>query len=92
MKLNNVKKQRIRRSSANKSRCKMEFVYFKDTLEEGADPQYGILMGGDSPRILCLCCGGVLEYGDYKILKRLPWKDVSSLIKQNNSKIIITRR
>lgn len=83
MKFNDVKRQQVRRSSTDKSRCKMELVYFRDTIEDGADPQYGILMDGDSPHILCLCCGGVLEYGDYKILKRLPWKDVSSLIKQN---------
>ena len=62
----------------------MELVYFRDNMEDSADPQYGILIDEDSSRILCLCCGGVLEYGDYEIIERLPWKDISGLIKQSH--------
>lgn len=61
----------------------MELVYFRDTLEDNAKAQYGILTDGDSPIVICLCCGGVLEYGDYEIIKRLPWRNLSGLIEQN---------
>lgn len=68
----------------------MELVYFRDTLEDNADPQYGILTDGDSPSVICLCCGGVLEHGNYEIIKRLPWQDLSGLIKQSaQSKYVV---
>lgn len=68
----------------------MELVYFRDTLEDNAEAQYGILMDGDSPSVICLCCGGVLEHGDYEIIKRHPWRDLSGLIKESaQSKYVV---
>lgn len=64
----------------------MELVYFRDTLEDNADPQYGIQMDGDEPCILCLCCGSTVDYGDYTILERLPWQDISGHIKSDKCK------
>ncbi len=64
----------------------MELVYFRDTLEEGAEPQYGILMDGDEPCILCLCCGSTVDYGDYSILERLPWQNISEFIKSGKKR------
>ena len=61
----------------------MELVYFRNTSVDNAGPQCGILMDGDSPSVICLRCGEVLEYGGYEIIKRLPWQDLLSLIKQS---------
>lgn len=61
----------------------MELVLFKDTLEENAEPQYGLLEDRDEPSVVCLCCGGEVEFGDYEIIERLPWQDLSTAIKQS---------
>ena len=43
-------------------------VYFKDNLIEGEhEEHYGILFEDNT--VLCFCCGGVLEDGDYIILE-----------------------
>lgn len=60
----------------------MKLVLFKDLLEENAMPQYGILTDGDRPEVICLCCGGLLEFENYKILKALPWDNLSACLKQ----------
>ena len=64
----------------------MELVYFRDTLEDNAEAQYGILMDGNEPCILCLCCGSMVDYGDYTILGQLPWQNISELIKRSNNR------
>lgn len=46
----------------------MELVAFRDTLEDNADVHYGILT--DEDEIICLCCLGKVEKGDYKIVER----------------------
>ena len=56
----------------------MKLVLFKDLLEENAMPQYGILTDGDRPEVICLCCGGLLEFENYKILEELPWDNLSA--------------
>ena len=61
----------------------MELVLFKDLLEDDAESQYGLLEDRDEPSVICLCCGSTVEFGDYEILERLPWQDISTLIKQN---------
>ena len=44
-------------------------VKFKDTLEENPKMNYGLLSpNGD---IICLCCGGTVEQGEYEILENL---------------------
>ncbi len=42
-------------------------VLFADNLEDDATPHYGILF--DDGFILCFCCGGYIEPGDYDILE-----------------------
>jgi|GEM_PF-3295131 len=52
-------------------------VKFKSELEDN-DVQFGILHGD---LVVCLCgCGGLLEYGDYKILERLEKINISALL------------
>lgn len=62
----------------------MKLVLFKDLLEDNAVPQYGIVTEGSEPEVICLCCGGTLEFGDYEIIETLPWQDVSAAIKEQN--------
>ena len=64
----------------------IELVIFRDLLEENSDHQYGLLDGRDEPNVICLCCGGELEYGDYEIIERVPWRDISDLIRQDDIK------
>ena len=42
-------------------------VIFNDVFEDNADPHYGILF--ENGNVLCFCCGGVLEEGDYEIIE-----------------------
>lgn len=63
----------------------MKFVLFKDLLEESADPQYGILADTEEPEVLCLCCGGTVEFGDYVVISELPWFNISELLKKEFS-------
>ena len=68
----------------------MELVLFKDLLEDDAEPQYGLLENRDEPSVVCLCCGNEVEFGDYEIIERLPWQDLSSAIKQSKkSKYVV---
>jgi len=45
----------------------MKLVYFRDTIEDDATPQYGIL--NDENDVICLCCGGLIERGEYEIIR-----------------------
>lgn len=56
-----------------------KLVYFRDTLEDNSEPQFGIVL--DDEHILCLCCGGILEKGDYEILRSYKWLDFSKAMK-----------
>lgn len=58
-----------------------KIVLFRDELEYDSEEQYGILL--DDETILCLCCMGILELGDYKIIKEieLPF-NLSDLLKK----------
>ena len=58
-----------------------KLVYFRDTFEDNSDPQFGIVL--DDEHILCLCCGGILEKGDYEILKRCKWFNFSEEMKDD---------
>lgn len=49
----------------DKAKC---LVRFKDTLEKHADEHFGILF--EDGEVLCLCCGGVVEAEDRRILKQ----------------------
>ena len=70
----------------------MELVLFKDLLEDDAEPQYGLLEDRDEPSVICLCCGSEVEFGDYEIIERLPWQDLSSAVKQSKkSKYVVCR-
>lgn len=64
----------------------MELVLFRDTLEEDATPQYGILTEDDEPEIICLCCGSTVEFENYEILERVSWLDISELLKKELEK------
>lgn len=68
----------------------MELVLFKDLLEDDAEPQFGLLEDRDEPSVVCLCCGSTVEFGDYEIIERLPWTDLSSAVKQaEKSKYVV---
>ena len=55
----------------------MVLVYFRDLLEDDAEPQYGVLNEEDDySYVICLKWGSVFEYGDYEIIKRLSWSDI----------------
>lgn len=56
-----------------------KLVYFKDLIEENADEQYGILL--DDGNIICLCCGGIVEQGEYEIIKYCRWFNFSQAMK-----------
>lgn len=69
----------------------MRLVKFIDTLEEDSEEQYGILVydednscgyGGDF--IICLCCLGIIENGDYEIIDDnvVCPVDISTLLKK----------
>lgn len=54
-------------------------VYFRDQLEDDVEKNefhYGIL-NTDENTVQCLCCGGVLEEGDYAIVSE--WPDMGNL-------------
>lgn len=59
----------------------MKFVLFKDVLEERSAPQYGIVGDGENPDVTCLCCGGTVEYGDYEVIRIIPWTDAAAMFK-----------
>lgn len=61
-----------------------ELVLFRDILEDDSEPQYGILMDTDEPEVICLDCGSTIEFGDYEILKRLPWENLSEYLKEKH--------
>ena len=46
----------------------ISLVYFRDNmLEDEREEHYGILF--DDGTVLCFCCGGILEEGDYVIIE-----------------------
>lgn len=54
-------------------------VYFREQLEddpEKNDFHYGILNTSEKT-VQCLCCGGILEEGDYAIVSE--WPDMGNL-------------
>lgn len=53
-------------------------VFFKDNLEDNPETNAGLLL--DNGNIICLCCGGIIEKGDYTIIKkcRLSYIDVAN--------------
>lgn len=66
----------------------MVLVYFRDLLEDDAEPQFGVLNEEDDySYVICLKCGGVFEYGDYEIIKRLSWDDIKIIEKDEGLKL-----
>ena len=66
----------------------MELVLFKDLIEEDAKPKFGVLNEeNDYSYVICLECGGVFEFGDYEILKRLSWNDIKIVEKDEGVKL-----
>lgn len=45
----------------------VSLVLFRDLLEENSDSHYGILFANGF--VLCLCCGGCVEPGEYEIIE-----------------------
>jgi len=58
-----------------------EVVLFADTLEENAEKHYGILF--ENGFILCFCCGGYIEPGDYIIIEHCDWDNVDETLLKN---------
>lgn len=75
MKLNVRKVNGIYRSEGRN-----KLVYFRDTLEDNSEPQFGIVL--DDEHILCLCCGGIIEKGEYEILEWCEWFNFSQAMKE----------
>ena len=50
--------------------CIKNLVFFKDTFEENTEINSGLLL--DDGNIICLCCGSIIEKGDYTIIKKYP--------------------
>ena len=50
--------------------CVKNLVFFKDTLEENPEINSGLLL--DDGNIICLCCGSIIEKGNYTIIKKHP--------------------
>ena len=48
--------------------CVENLVFFKDNLEDNPETNAGLLL--DNGNIICLCCGGIVEKGDYTIILR----------------------
>ena len=42
-------------------------VKFKDTIENDSEIHFGILL--DDGDVICMCCGGTVENGDYEIVQ-----------------------
>jgi hypothetical protein len=54
-----------------------KLVYFQNMSDN--EPQYGIML--DNENILCLCCGGIVEKGEYEILEWCEWFNLSQAMK-----------
>ena len=63
-----------------------ELVIFKVIYDENADHEYGILNDRDEPDVICLSSGVTIEFGEYKIIERVDWFDISDLIREKFKK------
>ena len=63
-----------------------ELVIFKVIYDENANYEYGILTDRDEPDIICLSSGVTVEFGEYEIVERVDWRDISDLIRQDDIK------
>ena len=63
-----------------------ELVIFKVVYDENADYEYGILTDRDEPDIICLSSGVTIEVGEYEIIERVDWFDISDLIREKFKK------
>lgn len=48
--------------------CVENIVFFKDNLEDNPKTNAGLLL--DDENVICLCCGSIIEKGDYTIIER----------------------
>lgn len=63
-----------------------ELVVFKVIYDENADHEYGILNDRDEPDVICLSSGVTIEFGEYEIIERVDWFDISDLIREKFKK------
>ena len=63
-----------------------ELVIFKVIYDENADHEYGILNDRDEPDVICLSSGVTIEFGEYEIIERVDWFDISDLIREKFKK------
>lgn len=59
-----------------------ELVIFKVIYDENAGHEYGILNDCDEPDVICLSSGVTIEFGEYEIIERVDWFDISDLIRE----------
>ena len=64
----------------------IELVIFKVIYDENADHEYGILNDRDEPDVICLSSGVTIEFGEYEIIERVDWFDISDLIREKFKK------
>ena len=57
-----------------------------DIYDENADHEYGILNDRDEPDVICLSSGVTIEFGEYEIIERVDWFDISDLIREKFKK------
>lgn len=50
--------------------CVKNLVFFEDIAGENPEINSGLLL--DNGNIICLCCGVIIENGDYTIIKKYP--------------------
>ena len=63
-----------------------ELVIFKVIYDENADHEYGILNDHDEPDVICLASGVTVLFGEYEIIERVDWFDISDLIREKFKK------
>lgn len=63
-----------------------ELVIFKVIYDENADHEYGILNDRDEPDVICLSSGVTIEFGEYEIIERVDWFDISDLLREKFKK------
>lgn len=63
-----------------------ELVIFKVIYDENADHEYGMLNDRDEPDVICLSSGVTIEFGEYEIIERVDWFDISDLIREKFKK------
>ena len=72
-----IEEKKIVKEEPQNGKEKYQCVMFRDLLEDDAPIHYGILLPDQS--VLCFCCGGTVEQGEYEIIDHIPWQYLEAL-------------